>query len=252
MDVEKLKELILRAETLHKDFEKLFLKLYEYANQDYLEGVEEVILKLHELSEKKFEIASQIYKRIAPVRGRLEKTGRELQRNEHQMKFRIEEIMGILGHAKESFSEKLKAKAALQRLFQFHRIYDYSVTQSLQRLSAEIEGLIFISEKEKKPPTSIIERLKKIEELEERVNILTNFMFHLYSNPSWVYKIEESLKEWHSKGLLWVEPRNVEQNTGIKREHATQILDGLTLIGIVEKRKRGGESVYKLRGFGED
>ncbi|MBO8175705.1 MAG: hypothetical protein H0Z18_10650 [Thermococcus sp.] len=252
MDVEKLKELILKAETLHRDFEKLFLKLYEYANQDYFEAVGEVILKLHELSEEKFETASQIYKRIAPVGGELEKAGRELQKNEHQMKFRIEEIIALLGHTKESFSEKLKTKAALQRLFQFHRIYDYSVTQSLQRLSAEIEGLIFISEKEKKPPTSIIERLKKIEELEERLNTLTTFVFHIHSHPSWVHKVEESLREWHSKGLLWVEPRNVEQNTGIDRAYAAQILEGLTLIGVVEKRKRGGESVYKLRGFGED
>ncbi len=252
MDVEKLKELILRAEDIHKNFEKLFLKLYEYTSQNHLEKAEEIILKLHELSEEKFEIASQIYRKTASIGGEIERIGKELQKNEHQMKFRLEEIMGLIGHAKESFSEKLKTKAALQRLFQFHRIYDYSVTQSLQRLSAEIEGLILISEKEKKPPTSIIERLKKIEELEERLTTLTNLAFHLYSHPSWVYKIEESLKEWHSKGLLWVEPRNVEQNTGIDREHAAQILDGLTLIGIVEKRKRGGESVYKLRSFGED
>ena len=252
MDVEKLKELISRAEMLHKDFEKLFLKLYEYANRDYFDEISEVILKLHELSNEKFETASQIYKGTALVGGDLEKAGRELQKNEHQMKFRIEEIMTLLGHVKESFSEKLKAKTALQRLFQFHRIYNYSVTQTLQKLSAEIDGLIFISEKEKKPPVSIIERLKKIEELEESLNNLITFIFHTYSHPSWVHKVEESLKEWHSKGLLWVEPRNVEQNTGINRDYVTQILEGLTLIGIVEKRKRGGESVYKLRGFGED
>ena len=251
MDVEKLKELISRAEMLHKDFEKLFLKLHEYANRDYNE-ISEVILKLHELSNEKFETASQIYKGVALIGGDLEKAGRELQKNEHQMRFRIEEIITSLGHAKESFSEKLKAKTALQRLFQFHRIYNYSVTQTLQKLSAEIDGLIFISEKEKNPPVSIIERLKKIEELEKSLNNLITFIFHTHSHPSWVYKVEESLKEWHSKGLLWVEPRNVEQNTGIDRDYVAQILEGLTLIGIVEKRERGGESVYKLRGFGED
>nr|WP_206204965.1 MULTISPECIES: hypothetical protein [unclassified Thermococcus] len=237
---------------LHKDFEKLFLKLYEYANQEDFNAIGEAIIKLHELSEEKFETASQIYKGIAPVGGDLEKAGRELQKNEHQMKFRIEEIITLLGHIKESFSEKLKAKAALQRLFQFHRIYDYSVTQALQKLSTEIDGLIFISEKEKKPPTSIIERLKKIEELEEKLSILIAFISHTYSHPSWVHKVEDSLREWHSKGLLWVEPRNVEQNTGIDRAHVAQILEGLTLIGVVEKKRRGGESVYKLRGFGED
>ncbi|AHF80405.1 hypothetical protein [Thermococcus paralvinellae] len=252
MNVEKLEELISKAEMLHKDFERLFLKLYEYANQDYFKGISEVILKLHELSDEKFETASQIYKVLASVGGNLEKTGRELQKNEHQMRFRIEEIITLLGHSKGSFSEKLKTKAALQRLFQFHRIYDYSVTQTLQKLSAEIDSLIFISEKEKKSPTSIIERLKKIEDLEEKLNTLTTFVFHIYSHPSWVHKVEESLREWHSKGLLWVESRNVEQNTGIDRVHVAQILEGLTLIGIVEKKKRGGESVYKLRGFGED
>ena len=251
MSVEELKEIISRAEELHSKFEKLFVRLYDPSITNNLELLREEVSKVYALSEEKFSVASQMYKKALILGGELENLAREIQKDEHQMKFRIEEVLTILNQGIENFSSKTRIKLYLQRLLQFYRVYDYSLNQSLQRLSAEVEGLVFISEKEKKPPAVIVEHVKKIDELEENFNKLRLLTSHLYIHPSWVYKVEDALREWHTKGLLWVEVRNIEQLTKIPRAKISEILEGLSLIGVVDKRKRGGEIVYKLRGFGE-
>ncbi len=246
MNIEDLKGLVSRIEGLHRKFEQEFPKLYE---SESIESLQTLIKTLYVIAEEKFNVASSIHKEVAFIGGNIENYARDLQKNEHQMKFRLEEILSIIAEAND-YESRMRLKTSLSRLVQFHRFYDYAVTQSIQKLGSEIEGLIFIGEKEKKLPTSIMEKLRKIEEIEENLNLLITFTYYLYTHPSWVHKVEEALRRWHSRGLLWVEARNVEKESGVKK--APQILEGLALIGVIEKRYRGGEVVYKLRGFGKD
>lgn len=252
VDTNKIRELVKEAEILHKEFQKGFLRVYSLSSSWEFEELKDLVSELYGIIERKFDIASQIGKASSLLGGDFERLAKELQKNEHQMKFRLEELLLLVENPKMSFTEKAKINASLQRLLQFYRVYDYSITQTIQKLTGELEGLIFISEERKLPPANIVDKIKKIENLDEKLELLISFIYYLYTNPSWVHKVEEALRDWHSKGLLWVEVRNVEKNSGVEREHAAKILEGLTLIGVVEKRERGGEYVYKLRGFGED
>ncbi len=249
MNVEELKGLVHKAEELHRKFEQEFPRLYESEN---MESLHSLIKLLYSIVEEKLSVASSIHREVAAVGGVIENYAKELQKNEHQMKFRLEEVLSLLPKV-DDYESRTRLKTSLSRLVQFHRFYDYTITQSIQKLSSEIEGLVFIgtvSEKEKKPPTSIMEKLRKIDEVEGRLDLLIALTYHLYTHPSWVHKVEDALRRWHSRGLLWVEARNVEKESGVKE--AAQILEGLALIGIAEKKYRGGEVVYKLRGFGKD
>jgi len=252
VDTNKIRELVKEAEVLHKEFQKGFLRVYSLSSSWEFEELKDLLSELYGIIERKFDIASQIGKASSLLGGDFEQLAKELQKNEHQMKFRLEELLLLVENPKMSFTEKAKINASLQRLLQYYRVYDYSITQTIQKLTGELEGLIFISEERKLPPANIVDKIKKIENLDEKLELLISFIYYLYTNPSWVHKVEEALRDWHSKGLLWVEVRNVEKNSGVEREHAAKILEGLTLIGVVEKRERGGEYVYKLRGFGED
>lgn len=252
VDTNKIRELVKEAEVLHKEFQKGFLRVYSLSSSWEFEELKDLLSELYGIIEKKFDVASQIGKASSLLGGDFEQLAKELQKNEHQMKFRLEELLLLVENPKMSFTEKAKINASLQRLLQYYRVYDYSITQTIQKLTGELEGLIFISEERKLPPANIVDKIKKIENLDEKLELLISFIYYLYTNPSWVHKVEEALRDWHSKGLLWVEVRNVEKNSGVEREHAAKILEGLTLIGVVEKRERGGEYVYKLRGFGED
>ncbi|WP_456396021.1 hypothetical protein [Thermococcus sp.] len=249
MNIEGLKDLVHKAGELHRKFEREFPKLYE---SDDIESLHSLVRLLYSLAEEKFNLASSIHREVAIIGGTIEHYAKELQKNEHQMKFRLEEVLSLLPRVND-YESRTKLKTSIGRLVQFHRFYDYTVTQSIQGLSSEIEGLIFIGstgEKEKKPPTSIMEKLRKVEEVDARLSTLIALTYHLYTHPSWVHKVEEALRRWHSRGLLWVEARNVEKESGVR--DAAQILEGLALIGIAEKRYRGGEVVYRLRGFGKD
>jgi len=252
VDTNKIRELVKEAEALHKDFQKGFLRAYSFSSSWNFEELKNVLSELYGIIEKKFDVASQIANMSPLLEGNFERLAKELQKNEHQMKFRLEELLLLVESPKMSFTEKARINASIQRLLQFYRVYDYSLTQTIQKLRGELEGLIFISGEKKLPPANVVDKIKRIKNLDEKLELLISFIYYLYNSPSWVHKVEEALRDWHSKGLLWVEVRNVEKNSGVEREHAAKILEGLTLIGIVEKRERGGEYVYKLRGFGED
>ncbi len=252
MEISEFKKLVSKADELHQEFGKKFSKLFEPGITSDIEALKDILHELYALADEKFGTSSQIYK--GALMYGLERDAKELQKNEHQMKFRLEEVLSALTSALESYSERAKFNLTFQRLLQFYRVYDYSAHQAIQKLSAEVEGLVLIgkSEKEKKLPSGILDRIQKVEELEKDFNKLVKFTYYLYASPSWVHKVEEALREWHSMGLLWVEARNVEKKSGVERDKAREILEGLTLIGLVQKKMRGGEGVYKLRGFGED
>ncbi|ACJ16899.1 hypothetical protein, conserved [Thermococcus onnurineus NA1] len=245
MNVDELRARLSRLEELHAQFEHQFPGIYE--EKDY-EALLARIKGLYMLSREKLEIASVLYREMAQIGGRAEELAKELHRNEHQMKFRLEEILSLLAKATD-YDARLRLNTALDRLVHFHRVYDYAVSRAIQELATEVEGLTLLAEgeKEKKVPVSIMDKLRKIEELEAELEVVKTFMLRLYSHPGDVHKVEEALKDWHSRGLLWVEARNVEKLSGVGR--AGEILEGLTLIGVVEKKMRGGESVYRHRSF---
>ncbi|ASJ02151.1 hypothetical protein A3L09_02140 [Thermococcus profundus] len=249
MRADRVREIVEKIESLHREFESRFPLLYE---EKSYEGLYDAVKRLYAITSEKMDLAGELYREITPIGGEVESTAKELQRSEHQMKFRLEEIMTILSKP-EGYSERTRLKAALERLVHFHRIHDYTVRQALQVIGREIESLEFIermgveSENQKKAPASIIERLKRIDEIEETLTKTLAFMRRLYLHPGDVHKVEEALISWHRMGLLWVEARNVEKMSGVKS--ADEILEGLTLIGVVERKERGGESVYRHRSF---
>ena len=245
MDVEELKAKLARLEALHAEFERKFPALYE--ETDY-ESLLKRVRELHSLIMEKLDLASAIYRELVRVGGRIEELSKEIHRNEHQMKFRLEEVLSLLSKATD-YDARLKLGTAMDRLSQFHRVYDYAVGRSISALDAEVEGLTLLveGEKEKKVPLSIMDKLRKIDRIEDELGIVKRFMLRLYTHPGDVHKVEEALKDWHSRGLLWVEARNVEKLSGV--ENAGEILEGLTLIGVVEKKMRGGEGVYRHRTF---
>ncbi|ASJ13220.1 hypothetical protein [Thermococcus thioreducens] len=245
MNVEEVKAQLSRLESLHSAFERQFSAIYEERDG---EALLEMVKSLYNISREKLEIASSLYREMGSFGGRVEEHAKELYRNEHQMKFRLEEMLSLLvkGH---DYEAKIKLSTALDRLVQFHRVYDYAVRKALGEMLREVEGLsLFLeSEKEKKVPVGIMEELRKIRKLEAELGILKVFLLRLYTHPGDVHKVEEALRDWHSRGLLWVEARNVEKLSGV--ENAGAILEGLTLIGVVEKKMRGGEGVYRHRSF---
>jgi hypothetical protein len=245
MDVDELKAKVARLEALHAEFERKFPALYE--ETDY-ESLLVNVKELHSLILEKLDLASALYRELARVGGRAEGLAKEIHRNEHQMKFRLEEVLSLLSKATD-YDARMKLGTAMDRLSGFHRIYDYAVGRSLSALDAEVEGLTLLmeGEKEKKVPPSIMDKLRKIDEIEGELGVVKRFMFRLYTHPGDVHKVEEALKDWHSRGLLWVEARNVEKLSGV--QDAGEILEGLTLIGVVEKKMRGGEGVYRHRTF---
>ncbi|WP_297556219.1 hypothetical protein [Thermococcus sp.] len=243
MEVDALRSLLLELEKLHSRFESEFSRLYDENN---VESLEERLRSLQGLSLEKLEKASSLYRELAKFGGRLEELSKELYKNEHQMKFRIEEVISHLRG--DDFSGRARLKASLDRLVQFHRLYDYAVRKAIGELSGEVEGLALLGENHKKVPVGIMEEIHKTRLIEERLETLVRFVYRLYAHPSDVYRVERALMEWHSKGLLWVEARNVEKLSGVR--DAGEILEGLTLIGVVEKKMRGGEGVYKHRAYG--
>lgn len=249
MKSEKVRELIERLESFHREFESRFPELYE---EKSIEGLYEILKGLYSIVGEKMDIAGDLYREMASLGGEVENTLKELQKTEHQMKFRLEELMTLLSKPLD-YSERARLKLLLDRLVHFHRMYDYTLSKTLQVLTKEVEGLEFMekmgieSENQKKAPASIMERLEKISEIEEKLEKLLRFTGRLYSHPGDVHKVEEGLKSWHRMGLLWVEARNVEKISGVKNPE--EILEGLTLIGVVERKRRGGESVYRHRSF---
>jgi hypothetical protein len=243
MDVEELRSLLLELEKLHSRFESKFSELYM---EKSVEELEVVLRSLHELSSEKLEKASSLYRELARFGGKLEELSKDLYKNEHQMKFRLEEVLSLL-HG-DGFSSRARLKASFDRLVQFHRLYDYAVRKAISELSAEVEGLAFLGENHKKVPVGILEEIHRTRHLEERFDKLIRFVYRLYVHPSDTYRVENALLEWHAKGLLWVEARNVEKLSGVRG--AEEILEGLALIGVVEKKMRGGEGVYRHRAYG--
>ncbi|WP_365950402.1 hypothetical protein [Thermococcus sp.] len=245
MDVNELKTKFARFEALHAEFERKFPGLYEETNY---ESILREVKGLHSLVMEKLDLASTLYRELAGVGGRIEELTKEIQRNEHQMKFRLEEVLSLLSKV-TTYDARLKLGTAMDRLSQFHRVYDYAISRSVDVLSREFEELTLLmeGEKEKKVPLSIMDKLGKIDEIEDELGAIKRFMFRLYTHPGDVHRVEEALRDWHSRGLLWVEARNVEKLSGVR--NAGEILEGLTLIGVVEKKMRGGEGVYRHRSF---
>ncbi|WP_297521678.1 hypothetical protein [Thermococcus sp.] len=246
MNVEEIKTLLSRLESLHSAFEEKFPLLY--GGNDG-EGLVEVLRELYSISREKLELSSALYREMVGSTY-AENQAKELYRNEHQMKFRIEELLSLL--AKGDYDAKLKLSTAMDRLAQFHRVYDYAVRKALSELVREVEGLELLAggENQKKVPVGIMEELRKIKTLEAELETLKAFLFRLYAHPGDVHKVEDALRDWHSRGLLWVEARNVEKLSGVR--NAEEILEGLALIGVVEKKMRGGEGVYRHRSYSPD
>lgn len=246
MNVEEIKARLSRLESLHSAFEEKFPLLY--GGNDG-EGLVEVLRELYSISREKLELSSALYREMVGSTY-AENQAKELYRNEHQMKFRIEELISLL--AKGDYDAKLKLSTAMDRLAQFHRVYDYAVRKALGELVREVEGLELLAggENQKKVPVGIMEELRKIKTLEAELETLKAFLFRLYAHPGDVHKVEDALRDWHSRGLLWVEARNVEKLSGV--ETAGEILEGLALIGVVEKKMRGGEGVYRHRSYSPD
>ncbi|WP_010479208.1 hypothetical protein [Thermococcus zilligii] len=252
MKVERVREVMNRIEGLHREFESKFSLLYE---ENSYEELYELVRGLYSLVSEKMDLVGELYREMVPLGEEVEPVAKELQKSEHQMKFRLEEVIALLSKP-DAYSERTKLKAALERLVQFHRIYDYTVRRALQIMGKEVESLEFVeriggeSENQKKPPTSIIRKLEQIDDLDKKLQSLVRFTYRLYAHPADVHKVEDALKTWHRMGLLWVEERNVEKLSGVK--NAGEILEGLALIGVVERKERGGESVYRHRSFSSD
>jgi len=245
MNVEEIKARLSHLDSLHSAFERQFPGIYEEKDR---EALLEKVKAIYTISREKLEVASALYREMGSFGGHIEEQAKELYRNEYQMKFRLEEILSLLAR-EHDYDARIKLSTALERLLQFHRVYDYAVRKALSEMMREVEGLSLLAEgeKEKKVPTGIMEELRKIKKLEAELETLKAFLFRLYIHPGDVHKVEEALRDWHSRGLLWVEARNVEKLSGVA--DAVDILEGLTLIGVVEKKMRGGESVYRHRSF---
>ncbi|WP_297420845.1 hypothetical protein [Thermococcus sp.] len=243
MNVEEIKARLSRLESLHSAFEDKFSILYGENNGEKLI---ETLRELYDTSREKLELSSALYREMVGSTY-AEDQAKELYRNEHQMKFRIEELLSLL--SKGDYDAKMKLLTAVDRLAQFHRVYDYAVRKALSELAKEVERMELLAggENQKKVPVGIMEELRKIKTLEEEIETLKGFLFRLYAHPGDVHKVEEALRDWHSRGLLWVEARNVEKLSGV--ENAGEILEGLALIGVVEKKMRGGEGVYRHRSY---
>ncbi|NJE29863.1 hypothetical protein E3E38_02205 [Thermococcus sp. 18S1] len=244
MNVEEIKSRLSRLESLHSAFENKFPAIYGEKGR---EALLETVKALHTVSREKLEVAAGLYREMSGVGSYAEAQAKELYRNEHQMKFRLEELLSLL--SRDDYDSRVKLETAMERLVQFHRVYDYAVRKALGELTSEVEGMALLTggEKEKKVPAGIMEELRKVKTLEAELGTLKRFLLRLYTHPGDVHKVEAALRDWHSRGLLWVEARNVEKLSGVA--DAGEILEGLTLIGVVEKKMRGGEGVYRHRSY---
>ena len=70
MDVEKIREVVKKAELLHKEFQKTFLRAYSLSSNWDFDELRGLLLTLHEVIEKKFDVASEIVSLSSLIRGR--------------------------------------------------------------------------------------------------------------------------------------------------------------------------------------
>ncbi len=239
MKVEELSAELSKLEELHRKFESKFPLLYKLSGEE----LRNVIGELYDIASEKLSIAMKVSSSLSSAGGSTAEKARDLYRNEHQMKFRLEELMSI---KMEDFYEwRMRLKSSLDRLVHFHRVYDYTFTTSLRDLRSALDLMSLVGEEggSSRAPSGILERLDEIEEIKDKLDKLVKFVARFYAHPGDVYKVEESLIEWHRRGLMWVEARNVEKLSGVR--DAADVLEGLTLIGVVERKRRGGESVYR-------
>jgi len=239
----ELTEIVSKLDFLHREFEILIPKLYEITDDD---KALEIIKELYTLVSQGHELASKVYSEFSRIGGEAFELAKELYRMEHQMKYRLESLIAL--HSK---GERFRFFQSIESLLQFNRIYDYTVEKTLKELALEAETLSLLSnEKKKKVPRGIVEKVAEIDELGGELRTLLTFLGRMYTSPSDVYRVEDALKEWHKAGLLWVEARNIEKSSGVR--NVCEILEGLALIGVVDKSTRGGESVYRHRNFRKD
>ncbi len=238
--VDAVSSKLSQLEALHRKFESRFPMLYKLSGEE----LKNEIANLYDIVSEKLSLAMEVSSALTGIGGSTADKVKGLYRNEHQMKFRLEELLSI---SMEDFYEgRMKLKTSLDRLVHFHRVYDYTFTTSLRDIKSAVDMLTLVGEERRGvAPSGILERLEEIDRLKERLDRLVSLMTRLYSHPGDVYKVEDSLIEWHKRGLMWVEARNVEKISGVR--DAAEVLEGLTLIGVIERKKRGGESVYRHR-----
>ncbi|AFN04552.1 hypothetical protein PFDSM3638_00035 [Pyrococcus furiosus DSM 3638] len=228
---EKVKEL----QSLHRDFEDLIPRLL------LEKDIKDICRSAYEIENKKIRILFDLLSESPKIGREFENLVKEMLRLESRMKGIIEDIIRNMEDP----------DVYIKTLANFNRNYDYLVTENLSSLLlyAEFSDLL---QKEGGIPEPILNRIMKAEEVSEKIGVLVKFLSILYNKPSALFKVETSLRSLNQLGLRWVEIRHLERETGIKREELEEILEGLTLIGVVEKMNRGGESVYRIRNSGED
>ncbi|AFK21844.1 hypothetical protein [Pyrococcus sp. ST04] len=228
--IEELK----KVRELHRNFEGILPRI----------GNEKSILEeAYQTINEEIRLISQIADNGFKIGKDFENTVKETLRLMIQMKGMIEEAM-------LNTEDLNKFQFSIKKIIQFNRNYDYLITENLNSMItyAEFIGLI----KEGGIPSSILEKISNVEKIFERFEALIKFLKYLYHRPSDVFKVEFSIRKLNEMGLKWIEIWHLEKETGISRDEIVDILDGLALIGVIERMERGGESVYRLRDLGED
>ncbi|AEC51564.1 hypothetical protein PNA2_0648 [Pyrococcus sp. NA2] len=229
--IDKLK----KVRDLHRKFESLIPEISNYSKESIFRAYELINEEIKELSE----ILDEGFK-----------VGREFERIIQETFRLMLQMKGLVEEALANIDDRRKLEFPVRKILNFNRNFDFIVTENVNSLITYAEFMEILETGN--IPSSLLDKINAIENFEERVNVLINFLRLLYNRPSDVFRVEFSLRMANQQGMRWVDVWYLKKETGLKEDEIREILDALTLIGVTEKRERGGESVYRVRDIRED
>lgn len=224
-----------RIRDSHRDFENLIPEIAK--------GSRDAISKAYVLINNEIRDISEILDEAFKI-------GREFKETTEETMKLIIQMKGILDEVLINFNDVDKLRFSLRKLLNFNRSFDYIITENLSTLITYAEFAEIIEKGA--VPSSILDKINKIEEFTKQVNTLIKFLKMLYDKPSDIFKVEFSIRKANQMGMKWVNIWYLERETGLNGDEIREILEALTLIGVTERAERGGESVYRIRDLGED
>lgn len=231
----KLIERLKKVRDLHRSFEDLIPHIAE--------GSKEATIKAYQTLNEEIREISEILDEAFTIGREFEGSAKETIRVLMQMK-------GILEDVLSNLDDRGKLEFHVKKLLSFNRSFDYIVTENLNTLITYAEFVEIV--KEGKIPSSVLDKISEVERFAHKLDALIKFLRLLYDKPSDIFKVEFSLRKANESGMRWVDEWYLQKDTGLSGDEIRDILDSLTLIGVVERKERGGGSVYRVRDIGED
>ena len=180
------------------------------------------------------------------------KIPKSMRKDIHNMRHQINNSKELYMKSinQRSRSKLNKAQNSVKRVKKTLRTYEYRVDNNISSIKRKIRDLE--SANSLKEERSIMNKIKKIEELEREVKNLKSLVYHMYVSESSAKKIHKQLIDLHENGMKWVEARQIAEYFDANHNDVEKVLNGLYNIGLLNKKIRGGTNVYRDKTKSKD